>query len=183
MHYTDAFVLIHMRILQTIAIFLNPLILIWLHRYNAANETAEEWRKHMFYQSIQTEKFNLIFFTDHSNLYFGSNFFHLKTVVTSEKCNWIVCLYPKKMQGLLWNTQPCYRDGNILWLSRFAGYLILQKAASLKKSLLKTWTTMTSASFFCNKFIFINILTESTWSICIKSILNHRLSGLSNLSN
>lgn len=96
MYYTDAFILIHTRILQTIAIFLNPLILIWLHRYNAANETAEEWRKHMFYQSIQTEKFNLIFFTDHSNLYFGSNFFHLKTVVTSEKCNWIVCLHPKE---------------------------------------------------------------------------------------
>lgn len=161
MHCTDAFVLIYMRILQTIVTFRNPLILVWLHRYNAVNERVEEWGKHMFYQSIQIEKFNLMFFIDHSNLYFGSNFFHLKTVVTLEKCNWIVCLHPKG------NVRSAVKHLTMLpWRQHFVTFQICRifnstNSCFIEKSLLKTWFTTTSASFFCNTFIFINILTAS----------------------
>lgn len=55
MHYNDAFILIDMWTPQTISIFLDPLILFWLHRYNAVNKIILEWRKYMFYQLIQTE--------------------------------------------------------------------------------------------------------------------------------
>lgn len=134
MNYTDAFVLIDMWTLQTIAIFLDTLILFWLHRYNAVNEIIEEWKKHMLYQSIQTEKCNLMFCINHSNLYFVSNFFHLKTItsVISEEYNWIVSLHPKE------NVRSAvkhltYHDDNVLWLSRSSGYLILKIAGSLKK--------------------------------------------------
>lgn len=132
MHYTDAFVLIDMWTLQTTAIFLDSLILFWLHRYNAVNKIIEKWRKRPFYQSTQPEKFNLMFCIDHSDWYFASIFFHLKTVAsfTSEKYNWIVSLHLKENVTSA-AKHPTYHDGNISWLSRFAGYLILQIAVSL----------------------------------------------------
>lgn len=128
--------------------FLDPLILFSLHRYNAVNEITEEWRKHTLYQSIQTEKFNLMFCIDHSNLYFVSNFFHLKTItsVISEKYNWIVSLHPKENVRSAMKHLTCH-DDNVLWFSRSSGYLILKIGGSLKISLFRTQITMTSVYF------------------------------------